>query len=190
MKKQIILLAGKAQSGKNTVANIISKYRKSTVQCAFAQAVKDGARQDFNDLINIVNLFCPPEYVTTFDNWYENKNPITRSLLQIYGTNIFRDRVDSDYWVKYLKNRIKTSKDSFFVITDVRFPNEIECFKNDKDFDTLVVKINRNTCEKMSHISEKALDNYDKYDIILNNSGSKLELEDKICKIFNLRKEK
>ena len=53
------------------------------------------------------------------DNWYEAKNKITRILLQTYGTEIFREMVDANWWVKILQKRICTERtEDILFITD------------------------------------------------------------------------
>jgi hypothetical protein len=53
-------------------------------------------------------------------NWYEEKTDITRNLLQLYGTEIFRNRVDNDWWAKQLCKRIVLSPADVIFVTDVR----------------------------------------------------------------------
>ena len=109
------------------------------------------------------------------ENFYENKTDLTRILLQLYGTEIFRDRIDPDYWVKQTIERIKKTEESVSIITDVRFPNEIEMLDNDVELNTIVIRVERNIKrdgDKHEHESETALDNYVHYDYIVDNNGS------------------
>lgn len=47
-----------------------------------------------------------------------------RDLLQIVGTDVFRNRIDPDLWVNLARNKIKKNPQINFVIPDVRFENE------------------------------------------------------------------
>jgi len=130
------------------------------------------------------------ELITKDENWYENKNPITRILLQTYGTEIFRKRVDQNWWVKQLKNRVLQSNSDIILITDVRFPNEIECFKKDipKDFTVTTIRINRNLNREASfneHESENALDNYNEFDYVIDNNGTLEDLKNKVKELIS-----
>jgi len=51
-----------------------------------------------------------------------------REVLQVVGTDIFRDLIDSEYWVKVARSSIP--KDSKVVFDDVRFNNEANMIKN------------------------------------------------------------
>ena len=64
------------------------------------------------------------------------------------------------------------------VITDARFPNEIESIKN--NFDNVIsIRINRNETSlkgnEAIHSTEVAMDNYNDYDYIIENNDDKLE---------------
>lgn len=72
----------------------------------------------------------------------EFKNEKTRKILQYEGTEIGRNK-DPLIWIKYLKAYIEllTIKGyDAFVITDIRFPNEVEFIQNYREI-TLIVKI-------------------------------------------------
>lgn len=204
--KHIFLISGKLRSGKNQFADYVKEIAESkgmTVNTdLFAKSLKEWCNEDFRALTdylnqileltifdfmvfqksyNIKNIDIPitrlKDLITKDENWYENKNPITRILLQTYGTEIFRKRVDQDWWVKQLKNRVLQSNSDITLITDVRFPNEIECFKKDipKDFTVTTIRINRDLNREAGfneHESEKALDNYNEFDHIIDNNGT------------------
>lgn len=210
--KHIFLISGKLRSGKNQFADYVKEIAESkgmTVNTdLFAKSLKEWCNEDFRALTdylnqileltifdfmvfqksyNIKNIDIPitrlKELITKDENWYENKNPITRILLQTYGTEIFRKRVDQDWWVKQLKNRVLQSNSDITLITDVRFPNEIECFKKDipKDFTVTTIRINRDLNREAGfneHESEKALDNYNEFDYVINNNGTLEDLKE------------
>ncbi|MEM4261041.1 MAG: hypothetical protein QXG00_07405, partial [Candidatus Woesearchaeota archaeon] len=163
--KTLILISGKAQSGKNVLANFLTDAFKnkgiSVKQESFANGVKEGCKQDFQTLVEYLNNFAERlkvqigalmdfnnkynvnnAYIISINslidklkidpniNWFENKTDITRIILQLYGTEIFRKRVNTDWWAEQLKKTWIASNNLFTIVTDCRFPNEIEVFNN------------------------------------------------------------
>lgn len=130
--------------------------------------------EPFNDVYAKIN-----DLITTNEHFYEEKNTITRNLLQIYGTDIFRKRVHNNYWVELLINRIKQSQEEVTIVTDVRFPNEIELLDNDPELDIIAIRIERDmdrTKKINTHISETSLDNYINWNYIVDNNETLEEL--------------
>ncbi len=207
--KNVLLISGKLQSGKNTFAdiikNILTERQISVRTDLFAGSLKEWCSEDFKSVADYLNNFTEsiksavkifenvdryPEreaFVRKIDsmlnelqiqneNWYENKTKLTRLILQIYGTEIFRQRVDNDWWAKQLKKRVLESSSLFTLITDVRFPNEIEVFYDmPEDYKIITIRVERklNTESDIAqHESETALDNYDCWNYIVDNNGS------------------
>jgi hypothetical protein len=111
---------------------------------------------------------------------------MTRILLQLYGTEIFRNRVDKEYWAKQVVENVKNSDSDVIFITDVRFPSEIDALKN-QGFDIITIRINRRMTrehEFNQHESETALDNYGLFDEVVENNGTLEELKEK-AKVFS-----
>lgn len=215
--KTVILISGKMQSGKNVVGSIIEKeikyINKTSKHLFFAKPLKDACKNDFqkvkeyfnsfvSDIIEKYNYVVPNELFKDInklliedENFYENKTELTRILLQIYGTEIFRNRVDENYWVDKLSNEIKNGKDDYYIITDVRFPNEIDYLKQSLVSDYQRYKIVTIRVERPlernniihEHPSESALDSYN-FDYIINNSKSIDELELNAINLFTLVK--
>lgn len=196
MVKNVILVSGKLQSGKNTFVNMLMEELKSTNLKVgfdfFAKSVKDQSKDIFKNLTDYLNTISEkyniPEIYTTEDNWYESKNHITRILLQTYGTDIFRDMVDSNHWAKILKRRLVSEKnEDIMFITDVRFKSEIsticdkEPMRHDyrtitPNYNVMKIRINRNNYERtddpiFSHHSEIDLDDYTDWDVLINNDS-------------------
>ena len=196
MVKNVILVSGKLQSGKNTFVNMLMEELKSTNLKVgfdfFAKSVKDQSKDIFKNLTDYLNTISEkyniPEIYTTEDNWYESKNHITRILLQSYGTDIFRDMVDSNHWAKILKRRLISEKnEDIMFITDVRFKSEIsticdkEPMRHDyrtitPNYNVIKIRINRNNYERtddpiFTHHSEIDLDDYTDWDVLINNDS-------------------
>lgn len=206
--KTVYLLGGKINSGKNYVADKMAKILeddgKTFDLMMFAKGVKEGCMKDFAKLAEYLNYLAleaskwgdcwmADELAISNDNWYENKTPITRLLLQIYGTEIFRRRVDNDWWVKKTAEEIKESDADVIIVTDFRFPNECTVLKEllGEEFKVVSIKVERRAEEEnemiTNHASETALDDF-KFDYEINNNedgdGALMEFLCKILKDF------
>lgn len=208
--KTIVLISGKMQSGKNQFAEYLSndlKFKQKRVRTdLFAASLKRGCSEDFKfataqinavvaevkDLINSTwlndtyNLIAAKKLldqltVTKEANWYEDKTIISRLLLQTYGTEIFRNRIDTNYWVNQVIDRAFSSDEEFTLVTDARFENEIThvVYRCESEPATqlakvVTIRINRNM--KMNdlylHDSENGLDNFTSWDHVINNNGT------------------
>jgi len=194
-RKKIIFLSGKKRVGKGIAAKELKNLFINSEELHFATTVKEWAKKDFALLIKRLNNIFKQnklnQYITKNKHWGNaDKNIISRTLLQIYGTDIFRNRIDFNFWVKMVEEKILNSNKDVFIISDVRFENEIEYFKN-KDFDIITIRIERDKIEnKDEHESEKALDNYKNFDFIIHNNSTKKEFIKKIKEIDYCCKEK
>lgn len=127
----VIGLVGFAGSGKDTVANIL-KHEHQYTKIAFADSLKDA----------VSVIFDWPRYLLEGDNepsrafrerpdpyWSEKfgKDFTPRMALQQLGTEACRQTFHEDIWILNLEKRISQHKN--VVVTDVRFPNEIEFIK-------------------------------------------------------------
>jgi len=123
----IIGLVGFIGSGKGAAGDILQGL--GFTQQSFAGSVKDIASV----------MFAWPRHLLEGDteesrsfrempdiNWSEKfKRPFTpREALQKIGTEVGRDIFHKDFWVQLLDAKVNSVDD--YVITDVRFPNEIE----------------------------------------------------------------
>lgn len=113
-------------------------------------------------------------------------------LLQFIGTH-FREMHGADIWVtaalKEVSNLNKTLLNNQVITApDCRFRNEANALKS-RGF--TLVKINRPDKNKgdigrdPNHISEIDLDNYEKWDYVVENNGTLDELYTKIDSIYN-----
>lgn len=87
-----------------------------------------------------------------------------RDVLQQFGTGIMRE-IDNDMWVNATINVINKYKPELAIITDVRFPNEVEGIQAAGG---KVVRLTRNPYDD-DHASETALDNYENFDFVIPN---------------------
>jgi hypothetical protein len=138
----IIGLVGFIGSGKGTAGDILQAL--GFTKESFAGSVKDIASVMFGWPRHLLEgdteesrLFRETpdkEWTKRFDNV-----PFTpREALQKIGTEVGRNIFHRDFWVQVLESKIDKSKN--YVITDVRFPNEIEWIKKQGG---LIIEIQR-----------------------------------------------
>ena len=176
--KTIILLSGKKESGKSTAAGILSE--SGFIEQSFAAELKN-------------QLFVFTKYVLgspdiTYDHFqkqelknipisipYVEKGITPRYIMQVYGTEVMRTLFNDNYWVDTVIGKIKESNSEFHVVSDCRFPNEIDrikekfSFLSDKVFSVRIIR-GENSLD--THPSETALDNYTKWDFMIMNNFS------------------
>lgn len=192
----------------NFIAEEFQNNKLSVVQDAFANGVKNGSKEDFKPLTTWLNEYVeqikgqlgalvsfnkntpldPYLKIETMlnilktkdENWFEDKTPITRFLLQAYGTEIFRKRVDSDWWAKQLKKRFIESDKDVTIVTDVRFPNEIEVFNDPNSYNIITIRVERSieqNSQVAAHDSETALDKWSSWSYIIDNDSNMEDLK-------------
>lgn len=152
---KIILISGKARSGKDTFAMYFS-----------AEAKMHGKRVLTIKYGDILKFICK-EY---FD-WDGIKDEKGRTLLQQIGTDLCREN-NPDIWVNCVIEIVKGLQNQYdyVLIPDTRFPNEIIKWW-ETEFDSVAIRINRvnkdNTEydnglseEQKNHPSETSLDEW------------------------------
>ena len=92
-----------------------------------------------------------------------------REIMKIVGTDIFRNYFDDDVWVKTTLRNIKQSSAKVILISDVRFPGEVESLINEGGY---VIRLLRDVCETDAHESETALDDYVGWNYIISNNDT------------------
>lgn len=177
MSVEIFSLVGKIGTGKNYVAeNILLPMlpEKNTVVLSFADHFKV-------DTINKDGL--------KYEEVFHDKTEKSRLALQKRGTEEGRNVYGADIWVNVLKTWIRILNErgvERVIIGDVRFTNEAEAIKKlggylirinapERNRKKLLqeTKGNAETYDQISnHISETELDNYKKYDLVLNNDNN------------------
>ena len=163
---KIILISGKAGSGKDTVAGILKEH-----------LISDGISESKILITHFADLL---KYIATkFFGWNGVKDDVGRTLLQHLGTNVVREK-NPNYWTDFIKSVLKLFENEweYVFIPDTRFPNEVsEIVSNFED--VKVVRVNRPKNNILSeaqqeHPSETALDDF-KFDVVLENSFDTLD---------------
>lgn len=141
---------------------------------AFASALKDIAMGLFN--IPRENLFGTDEQKNAISpyKWEDmptkvkgKSGPMTyREFMQYFGTNICR-KIYPEIWTSRVLADIKAEESLYAIISDARFPNEIEAVKA---VGGKVIKLTGGLTGD-EHDSEVALDGYDNYDAIIDTAN-------------------
>lgn len=176
---QVILISGKAQSGKDTFGKAL--------QLAFQN---EGKRVLIIHYADFLKFFCR-QYL----GWNGLKDEFGRKLLQYEGTDVFRKNYPN-CWVDIMVGLLRgcQSEYDFVLIPDVRFPNEVDDLieynnalcKDDAEFatDIWAIRVERPnydnglTEEQKAHSSETALDDYPFEHYYLNMKDTLLEVEE------------
>ncbi len=192
----IIGVSGKSGSGKDTVAQMISFHSYKWEVKSFAGNLKKMLAIALN--IPVENLYDREFLKTTVGQVWTTDvvdNKLTtiyytyRDLLQLLGTNICRV-IQPNFWVNSLFAHY--SFRSRWIISDVRFKNEIEAIKLFCP-NAVFIKVEREQLESninKAHISETELDNHIFDYTIKNNSDLNhlLKEVEKFLRLYDLLK--
>lgn len=133
---KIIGFSGLAGSGKDTAADVLCAKSNSYKKISFGDAVKDVVAASFGwdrKLLQGDTVESRQFRETKDEFWSEvlGKEFTPRLALQLIGTECFRNTIDNAFWVYALKHRLANSDyDGTYLITDVRFPNEVNMIHN------------------------------------------------------------
>jgi hypothetical protein len=177
----IIGLSGYAQTGKDTIADYLVKTYGFT-RVAFADPIREAVYK-LNPKINIYDMKSV-SLSTAVDRlgWETVKveSEDARWLLQRMGTEVGRDLFGPNVWVD--KAMEKASRHDKVVITDVRYPNELEAILGHSGAVWRVIKDDAGAVNR--HASESALDDYP-FEYIIFNNDTKEDLYRSIDDLMN-----
>jgi len=191
-----IAISGKANSGKNTLSELIkSKWDWTSSNYAFADPIKEIALQLFPQLNKDI-LWGPSHLretkIPNLEFWGLESNSMTyRELLCKLGE--FNKQIfGNDIWVKTILYRVQNHQhynnpSHLTIISDVRFKNELEMCKKEG---FLLIRIKRDSIirnNKENHISELDLNeiNDNQFDVIIENSSGIDNLKLQAQALFN-----
>lgn len=210
MIPKIIILTGKAQSGKDTSAIFVKKLMESKGVKSKLYPLAEPLKRICSDMFGLSEDQCwgsnSEKDTNTQIKWRNlplckgklaklmmDKYPKTaddfmtaRELMQVIGTDIFR-KIDQDCWSRSVLNQLTKDEIGCAIISDARFPNELDFFTK---HDPIVIRLTRNILNN-THESETALDNYDfsniqKLHVIDNVKMSMEEKNSELQKIINM----
>lgn len=171
--KKIIIISGKARSGKDTTSLMLNEMLK-------AKGYK---------VLNLQYSTYIKDYAKTISGWDGSEESKPRQLLQELGTSVIRNQIDELFFVKRIIGDIKVYSYYYDIITisDCRVKAEIDVPKT--EFDNIIaVSVTRPnfdnglTEEQKKHFTEIDLDDYDKFDYEIVNDGTLDDLKKKVEK--------
>lgn len=211
----IIGISGKIGSGKDTVAEMISELTPHIFweNRKFADKLKDivcillgCTKEQLEDrvfkestlgeewaLLRETSSYGAPDvihpigYKGMMHMAHTHKEVLTpRRILQLLGTEGGRKIIHPNIWVNALMGEYSHKDD--WLITDMRFPNELEAVKSKGG---VTIRIERTvdfdpdnpSKQSSTHDSETALDNAE-FDFILYNTGTLEDLKEKVSLIL------
>jgi len=129
----IIGICGFIGSGKDTVADYLVNFHEFRRE-SFASTLKDAVASVFGwDRTMLEGRTKEArEWREQVDPWWAARLDMPtltpRWVLQYWGTEVCRKAFHDDIWIASLENKLRNSRDNI-VISDCRFPNEIESLK-------------------------------------------------------------
>jgi hypothetical protein len=118
----IIAISGKAGSGKDTVGDYLCDtygFQQDSLAAPIKRLVQDVFVLDKE---TVYDRELREQPLADWEGW------TVRKLLQYVGTEMFRKNISEDVWVKSLCRRMDGDGGDW-VVTDVRFPNELSILK-------------------------------------------------------------
>lgn len=177
----IIGITGKKFNGKDTLGNYLSKYDYKRM--AFADPLKEVIKTIFD--FNSDQLYG--EEKEKIDEFWKIS---PRTAMQFIGTDLFRHQMNklipdigNEIWIKVVKRQIeniwKNNPNQKIVLTDLRFPNEINLIK---EFGGIIIRVKRKIDDIHSdsdfvvvHESDTYIDAL-KVDYEFDNNKTKIDL--------------
>lgn len=172
--KNVILINGKARVGKDYIADLITKdleaKGKKVLRLAYADKLKDMICTMFNISKGELDILKNAE------NPYTLNGVTMRQILQRFGTEII-NQIDTNFWVKSVKNIIDETNYDFYIISDFRYHKEFNYIKDCYNIKTIQI-LGNESIKANDHVSENSLDCF-KFDFVVDNTDhEKLDLSE------------
>lgn len=198
----VISFSGRKGYGKDFWAEYIVKTYTNVKKVAFADVLRGEVdkilelienHKSTEEIAKAVN--ATPEEIEEFISIYNtsdikypelnsrSRTNVMLKLLQGWGTNVRRNNYGKDYWINKLYNEIISignKQGITFVISDARFPNEVDFVHKMKGLAINIIISDEEQMRRLkardgfvpdvtqlSHISETGLDNYSNFDLTL-----------------------
>jgi hypothetical protein len=200
---KFIVISGKKGHGKNYFASVLSEYLrregKTVVETAFAEPMKKFCNEVFGFSMEDM-MSQEGKLKKTHIKWsqinvdiardnnkmnpdYNFGRPVDeymtiREVLQVIGTDVWRKRFYDPIWAE--APFYKKWDADYVIITDCRFPNELEIAKKHGAVAVRIVGMLPGMGSEDTHISETALDNWKwkKDEVFINNESGTQQIID------------
>ena len=206
----IIGIAGRIGSGKDTVGEIIQELCLSNHGPVFEVKKFAGKLKQIASLLTGIPVEdfedqefkksylgsewgtvqqVPLNSIPPFADIQFNALMSVRELLQKLGTEAIRDGLHHNTWVNalmcdYKRPKMSEYNPSNWIITDVRFPNELEAVEDVKGLTLKVIRpVEKSKTPARLHPSETSLDKAE-FDYEIINDGSIEDLVEKVRQIL------
>lgn len=204
----IIGFAGKAASGKTTAAKFLLEQdalhidvipmamvlREEVVRFLQQSGAEENVSLVYGDQQDKVTVFYIDEAraLNSCDKWADflkehadiqdrtGQSAVTvRRILQWWGTEYRREQ-DPDYWTKAWEHKLTTIdlQSVHVLVDDVRFINELNVIKKHGGVFVRVIRPGFDGAN--NHSSENSLDDYDGWNLVIENDGTLAEFKQKI----------
>lgn len=209
----ILSITGLIGSGKDTIADYLCTYY-GFKKLSFAASLKDAVSLVFGwDRFLLEGTTKESrEWRETVDSWWAERlnmpHLTPRWVLQYWGTEVCRNGFHQEIWIASLENKIRTITEDI-VITDCRFPNEIEMVKKLNGISVRVergprpiwysdaLSFNKGPTHIGWALARQTLEAYNvhpseycsiglEYDHIIDNNGTIWDLHNKVKSILDL----
>ena len=168
----IIGFSGFARAGKDTCADIAKEILPGYSRSSFAHRLK----YECSLMLSMVD--------DDFPNLFETEDKVKyRDFLVFWGK--FRRKLQPDYWIKKLEDKSSLPVSSKTIISDVRYPNEVEWIHENKG---VVIYVSRPSAvpansEELNTINEILRNGMEDYRI--DNTGNLEDLKIKVIKLIS-----
>ena len=170
---KIFLVGGKAGSGKGEVAKLIKEY--------YIYKLENCVITEYSKYLKL--------FAKELTDWDGNPNTKPRKYLQELGDKI--RKLDKKFFINKMIDDLKVYEELVenVVVSDVRFPEEIEEIKlNYDNVYSLYVENqfgkSKLTLEEQTHRTETALESYNEFDYVLANDTLE-SLKEKVFKYLD-----
>lgn len=196
----IVVMSGRARSGKDTCALILKQLfidiEETCLSVAYADFLKEILSKCF--CLNEDHLYGSLKEdsldhlpIRTRSGKVTNHKWTPRKLLQFLGTDVMRT-IDPDCWVNVVKNFVNTNSSKYdnIVITDARFFNEIDWVLQKGGTHIHIRRQNSDYVGGAEHSSETSLDtnSFSEKHYVIDNDKDLIYLEESLQEIINKEK--
>lgn len=208
MERKIVAINGTIGSGKDTFAKVF--INEGYHRVSFAESLKDAVSVIFGWDREMLegNTDESRAIREQEDEFWSHKmgRPVTpRWVLQNLGTDVLRKHFHDNIWLFSLEKRILNSDSDKIIITDCRFPNEIQLVRDKSGiiievqrvlpswyYDAYQYNLHRDSCDLILpksltdiHSSEYGWIGINKPDFIVDNNGTLEQLHQQAYNIID-----